>query len=81
MVVVYYGWGEVEVQQVVVDIWVVGGVVQVFGVDFLQFVNVGIFVEDVIVVLGCFDVLVNNVGIICDGFVICMKDEDWDVVL
>lgn len=31
--------------------------------------------------LGDIDVLVNNVGIICDNLLMCMKDGEWDDII
>lgn len=40
----------------------------------------GRIVENVLDVFGCVDVVVNNVGILCDKIFYKMEDVDWDLV-
>lgn len=38
-------------------------------------------IKEVIFIFGLVDILVNNVGIICDNFFMCMKEDEWDDVI
>ncbi|MBS3906852.1 MAG: beta-ketoacyl-ACP reductase [Syntrophaceae bacterium] len=52
-----------------------------FKADVTQFDQVKEMVEDVFAEYGRIDVLVNNVGLIRDNFLMLMSDDDWDSLL
>jgi len=52
-----------------------------FKADVTQFDQVKEMVEDVFAEYGRIDVLVNNVGLIHDNFLMLMSDDDWDSLL
>lgn len=37
--------------------------------------------NSIVMEFGVIMILVNNVGIICDNLVMCMGDDEWDVVI
>lgn len=39
--------------------------------------SVDIMIKVINEVYGGIDILVNNVGIICDNLLMCMKDDEW----
>ncbi len=57
--------------------WSIG----LYKADVTQFDQVKEMVEDVFAQYGRIDILVNNVGIIRDNFLMLMSDEDWDSLL
>lgn len=52
-----------------------------FKADVTQFDQVKEMVEDVFAEYGRIDILVNNVGLIRDNFLMLMSDEDWDSLM
>jgi len=52
-----------------------------FRADITQFDQVKEMVEEVFAAYGRIDVLVNNVGLIRDNFLMLMSDEDWDSLM
>ena len=52
-----------------------------FKADVTQFDQVKEMVEQVFAEYGRIDVLVNNVGLIRDNFLMLMNDDDWDSLL
>lgn len=52
-----------------------------FKADVTQFDQVKGMVEDVYAEYGRIDILVNNVGLIRDNFLMLMSDEDWDSLM
>jgi 3-oxoacyl-[acyl-carrier protein] reductase len=52
-----------------------------FKADVTQFDQVKEMVEDVFAEYGRIDILVNNVGLIRDNFLMLMSDEDWDALM
>lgn len=52
-----------------------------FKADVTQFDQVKQMVEDVFAEYGRIDILVNNVGLIRDNFLMLMSDEDWDSLM
>lgn len=57
--------------------WSIG----LYKADVTRFDQVREMVEDVFAQYGRIDILVNNVGIIRDNFLMLMSDEDWDSLL
>ncbi|MGB9629303.1 MAG: 3-oxoacyl-ACP reductase FabG [Thermodesulfobacteriota bacterium] len=57
--------------------WSIG----LYKADVTKFDQVKEMVEDVFAQYGRIDILVNNVGIIRDNFLMLMSDEDWDSLL
>lgn len=57
--------------------WTIG----LYKADVTQFDQVREMVEDVFAQYGRIDILVNNVGMIRDNFLMLMSDEDWDSLL
>ena len=53
----------------------------IFKANVTQFDQVKEMVEDVFAEYGRIDVLVNNVGLIRDNFLMLMSDEDWDSLM
>lgn len=53
----------------------------VFKADVTQFDQVKGMVDDVYAEYGRIDILVNNVGLIRDNFLMLMSDEDWDSLM
>jgi len=53
----------------------------IFKANVIQFDQVKEMVEDVFAEYGRIDVLVNNVGLIRDNFLMLMSDEDWDSLM
>jgi 3-oxoacyl-[acyl-carrier protein] reductase len=52
-----------------------------FKADITQFDQVKEMVEETFAQYGKIDILVNNVGLIRDNFLMLMSDEDWDSLL
>ena len=52
-----------------------------FKADVTQFDQVKGMVEEVFAEYGRIDILVNNVGLIRDNFLMLMSDEDWDALM
>jgi 3-oxoacyl-[acyl-carrier protein] reductase len=52
-----------------------------FKADVTQFDQVKQMVEDVFAEYGRIDILVNNVGLIRDNFLMLMSDDDWDSLM
>lgn len=53
----------------------------IFKADVTQFDQVKEMVEDVFAEYGRIDILVNNVGLIRDNFLMLMSDDDWDSLM
>lgn len=70
-----------EAQAVVAEITALGGKARAFQLDVNDSDAVAAFFAAEIKDKGTLQVLVNNAGITRDGFVIRMKDEDFDKVL
>ena len=52
--------------------------IRLFKADVTQFDQVKEMVEETFAQYGRIDILVNNVGLIRDNFLMLMSDEDWD---
>lgn len=52
-----------------------------FKADVTQFDQVKEMVEEIFAQYGRIDILVNNVGLIRDNFLMLMSDDDWDSVM
>ena len=52
-----------------------------FKADITQFDQVKEMVEETFTQYGKIDILVNNVGLVRDNFLMLMSDEDWDTLL
>jgi 3-oxoacyl-[acyl-carrier protein] reductase len=52
-----------------------------FKADVTQFEQVKEMVEETFAQYGKIDILVNNVGLVRDNFLMLMSDEDWDSLL
>jgi 3-oxoacyl-[acyl-carrier protein] reductase len=52
-----------------------------FKADMTQFDQVKEMVEETFAQYGKIDILVNNVGLVRDNFLMLMSDEDWDSLL
>ena len=52
-----------------------------FKADVTQFDQVKEMVEETFALYGRIDILVNNVGLIRDNFLMLMSDEDWDSLM
>lgn len=39
--------------------------------------SVEMVIKEIVVSYGGIDILVNNVGIICDNLFMCMKESEW----
>ncbi len=52
-----------------------------FKADVTQFEQVREMVEETFAQYGKIDILVNNVGLVRDNFLMLMSDEDWDSLL
>lgn len=52
-----------------------------FKADVTQFDQVKEMMDDVFAQYGRIDILVNNVGLIRDNFLMLMSDEDWDSLM
>jgi 3-oxoacyl-[acyl-carrier protein] reductase len=52
-----------------------------FKADITQFDQVKEMVEETFAQYGKIDILVNNVGLVRDNFLMLMSDEDWDSLL
>lgn len=57
---------------------VVGGYGCVLNV--IDVVVLDVVLDGIVKEFGVIIILVNNVGIICDNLLLCMKDEDWQVI-
>ncbi|MDI7259752.1 MAG: 3-oxoacyl-[acyl-carrier-protein] reductase [Thermodesulfobacteriota bacterium] len=55
--------------------------IRLFKADVTQFDQVKEMVEEVFAEYGRIDILVNNVGLIRDNFLMLMSDEDWDLLM
>lgn len=55
--------------------------IHLFKTDTTQFDQVKEMVEEVFDQYGRIDILVNNVGLVRDNFLMLMSDEDWDFLL
>lgn len=55
--------------------------VRLFKADVTQFDQVKEMVEETFTQYGKIDILVNNVGLIRDNFLMLMSDEDWDSLI
>jgi 3-oxoacyl-[acyl-carrier protein] reductase len=55
--------------------------IRLFKADVTQFDQVKEMVEETFGQYGRIDILVNNVGLIRDNFLMLMSDEDWDSLL
>jgi len=55
--------------------------IRLFKADVTQFDQVKEMVEETFVQYGRIDILVNNVGLIRDNFLMLMNDEDWDSLI
>jgi 3-oxoacyl-[acyl-carrier protein] reductase len=55
--------------------------VGLFKADITQFDQVKEMVEETFAQYGKIDILVNNVGLVRDNFLMLMSDEDWDSLL
>jgi 3-oxoacyl-[acyl-carrier protein] reductase len=55
--------------------------IRLFKADVTQFDQVKEMVEEVYAQFGKIDILVNNVGLVRDNFLMLMSDEDWDSLL
>ncbi|MBM4348927.1 MAG: beta-ketoacyl-ACP reductase [Deltaproteobacteria bacterium] len=53
----------------------------IFKANVTQFDQVKEMVEDVFAEYGRIDILVNNVGLIRDNFLMLMSDDDWDSLI
>ena len=54
---------------------------QAFRCDVSDFIQTKALVKDVIEAFGGLDILINNAGIVRDGLVLSMKEEDFDRVI
>jgi 3-oxoacyl-[acyl-carrier protein] reductase len=52
--------------------------IRLFKADVTQFDQVKEMVEEIFAQYGRIDILVNNVGLIRDNFLMLMSDDDWD---
>lgn len=78
-VVFIYCFFKEKVEVLVSELVVVYGVmVKVYQLDVVFFLVVEELVKVVVEDFGGFDVLVNNVGIMCDNLILCMSEEYWD---
>jgi 3-oxoacyl-[acyl-carrier protein] reductase len=55
--------------------------IRLFKADVTQFDQVKEMVEETFAQYGRIDILVNNVGLIRDNFLMLMSDEDWDSLM
>ena len=55
--------------------------VRLFKADVTQFDQVKEMVEETFAQYGRIDILVNNVGLVRDNFLMLMNDEDWDSLI
>jgi 3-oxoacyl-[acyl-carrier protein] reductase len=55
--------------------------VSLFKADITQFDQVKEMVEETFAQYGKIDILVNNVGLVRDNFLMLMSDEDWDSLI
>ena len=55
--------------------------IRLFKADVTQFDQVKEMVEETFAQYGRIDILVNNVGLIRDNFLMLMSDEDWDSLI
>ena len=55
--------------------------IKLFKADVTQFDQVKEMVEETFAQYGRIDILVNNVGLIRDNFLMLMSDEDWDSLI
>jgi 3-oxoacyl-[acyl-carrier protein] reductase len=55
--------------------------VRLFKADVTQFDPVREMIEETFAQYGRIDILVNNVGLVRDNFLMLMSDEDWDSLL
>lgn len=55
--------------------------IRLFKADVTQFDQVKEMVEETFAQFGRIDILVNNVGLVRDNFLMLMSDEDWDSLM
>jgi 2-[hydroxy(phenyl)methyl]-succinyl-CoA dehydrogenase BbsD subunit len=63
------------------EIQAVGGQAIAFGCNVTSKAEVGAMMEGVVTKYGKIDILVNNVGIVRDHYLMKMPEEDWDLVI
>jgi 3-oxoacyl-[acyl-carrier protein] reductase len=80
-VVVNYASSPQAAEEVVQSIQATGGQAAAFQADVGQMDQAKALVEHAIERFGDLHILVNNAGIIRDGLILTMKEDDWDRVL
>jgi 3-oxoacyl-[acyl-carrier protein] reductase len=80
-VVVNYASSPEAAEEVVQAIQVAGGRASAFQADVGQMEQAKALIGHAIEHFGDLHILVNNAGIIRDGLILTMKEEDWDSVL
>jgi 3-oxoacyl-[acyl-carrier protein] reductase len=80
-VAVNYQSNEAGAQAVRAEIEAMGRTAVCVGADVSKPNEVNEMVKEVLTRFGRLDILINNAGVVRDGLLIRMKDEDWDQVL
>ena len=80
-VVVNYASSPEAAEEVAQDVQVAGGQASTFQADVGQMEQAKALIGHAIEHFGDLHILVNNAGIIRDGLILTMKEEDWDSVL
>jgi NAD(P)-dependent dehydrogenase (short-subunit alcohol dehydrogenase family) len=75
------GADETPAQQVVAEIEAAGGTAIADATSVTDFEGVGSLVKRIVARFGRLDAVVNNAGILRDGMLTSMSEDDWDVVI
>ena len=80
-VIINYRGAKEKAEEVKTEIESRGGEAAVYACDVADFEACGSMFQEVIKTYGRMDVLVNNAGIVKDGLLMAMKEEDFDSVI
>ena len=80
-VIINYRGAKEKAEEVKAEIENRGGEAMLYPCDVADFEACGAMFQDVIQTIGRIDVLVNNAGIVKDGLLMAMKEEDFSKVV
>lgn len=80
-VIINYRGAKEKAEEVKTEIESRGGEAAVYACDVANFEACGSMFQEVIKTYGRMDVLVNNAGIVKDGLLMAMKEEDFSKVV